>query len=155
MPRKASPPPPPPPPQERDYLVIYEEPDPYGLPADDTLVLDIEQPNPGRSEVDVQQKVQLELSNTTSRLGTFGFSLCTAGAVLGVILMVWFARIYPFGWHGDGASNRALILLSALALVCMIIGTVLTHYGRRIRAHGRLSDVRIIEKVPQGRASLE
>ena len=42
---------------ERDYLVIYEEPDPYGLPSDDTLVLDIEESNAVRPEVDVRQKL--------------------------------------------------------------------------------------------------
>ncbi|MFO1534343.1 MAG: hypothetical protein ABR586_01625, partial [Thermoplasmatota archaeon] len=59
---------------ERDYLVIYEEPDPYGLPSDDVLVLDIDARTPRRGEVDVQQKLDLELTNSTSRLGTAGFA---------------------------------------------------------------------------------
>src|SRR5690349_654833 len=58
--------------EQHDYLVVYEEPDPYGLPADDALVLDIDAVMPKRGAVDVQQKLALELTNTTSRLGSFG-----------------------------------------------------------------------------------
>jgi len=147
--------PPPPPAPERDYLVIYEEPDPYGLPADDTLVLDIEQGNQARPEVDVRQKVAVELTNTTSRLGTFGFALCSVGAALGAILAIAFAVIFPQDWYGHDDVNRTVILLSGLSLVLMIVGTVLTHYGRRIQARGRLSDVRIVEKAPQSTARLQ
>lgn len=155
--RPATPAPPPPP--ERDYLVIFEEPDPYGLPADDTLVLDIEQPQARAfPEVDVQQKVAIELTNTTSRLGTLGFGLAIAGGVVAIILMVAFAMLYPHGLVGGGdnlGAMRAMILASVLALVLLVAGTMLTHYGRRIKARGRLSDVRIVEKTPGSRASLE
>jgi hypothetical protein len=152
----ASPPPPPPAP-ERDYLVIFEEPDPYGLPADDTLVLDIEQPNMARPEVDVQQKVAIELTNTTSRVGTLGIWTTGAGGLLGAVLMVLFALLYPHDLIGEGSHGtmRAMILASVLSLVLMVAGTMLTHYGRRIQARGRLSDVRIIEKAPHSKAHLE
>ena len=148
----------PPPPQERDYLVIFEEPDPYGLPADDTLVLDIEQPQTRAfPEVDVQQKVAIELTNTTSRLGTIGFALAIAGGVVALILMVAFAMLYPHGLVGGANTGamRAMILASVLVLVLLVAGTMLTHYGRRIKARGKLSDVRIVEKMPESRASLE
>lgn len=140
---------------ERDYLVIFEEPDPYGLPADDTLVLDIEQPDRSRPEVDVQQKVAIELTNTTSRMGTTGFAVTVLGGVLGIGLMGWFASVYPTGLVGHNGVMRAMILLSVASLILMIAGTMLTHYGRRIQARGRLSDVRIVEKSSQSKASLE
>jgi hypothetical protein len=141
---------------ERDYLVIYEEPDPYGLPSDDVLVLDIDARTPKRGEVDVQQKLDLELTNTTSRLGTAGFAASMVGCLLGVGLMVAFAIIYPKDWYSGSASTvRAMILLSVLTIAMMIGGTVLTHYGRRIQARSKLSDVRIIEKASQNRASFE
>ncbi|HEX2066444.1 MAG TPA: hypothetical protein VHI93_06500, partial [Candidatus Thermoplasmatota archaeon] len=140
----------------RDYLVIYEEPDPYGLPSDDVLVLDIDARTPKRGEVDVQQKLDLELTNTTSRLGTVGFATTMAGCLLGLSLMVAFALLYPQDWYGGSASTvRTMILLSVACIALMIVGTVLTHYGRRIQASSRLSDVRIIEKASQARAQLE
>lgn len=141
---------------ERDYLVIYEEPDPYGLPSDDVLVLDIDARTPKRGEVDVQQKLDLELTNSTSRLGTAGFATTMLGCLLGVVLMVAFAVIYPQDWYtGSPGTVRAMILLSVATIALMIVGTVLTHYGRRIQASSRLSDVRIIEKQSQSRASFE
>jgi hypothetical protein len=142
--------------EERDYLVIYEEPDPYGLPSDDVLVLDIDARTPKRGEVDVQQKLDLELTNTTSRLGTAGFATTMLGCVLGLVLMVAFAVIYPQDWYSGSATTvRTMILLSVLTIALMIMGTVLTHYGRRIQARSKLSDVRIIEKASQSRASFE
>lgn len=142
--------------EEHDYLVIYEEPDPFGLPSDDVLVLDIDARTPRRGEVDVQQKLSLELTNTTSRLGTAGFATAMAGCLLGVALMVAFALLYPQDWYSGSASTvRAMILLSVACIALMIAGTVLTHYGRRIQASSRLSDVRIIEKASQNRASFE
>jgi hypothetical protein len=147
---------PPPPADERDYLVIYEEPDPFGLPSDDVLVLDIDARTPKRGEVDVQQKLDLELTNTTSRLGTAGFATTMAGCLLGVVLMVMFAFIYPDDWYSGSATTvRTMILLSVLTIAMMIAGTVLTHYGRRIQARSKLSDVRIIEKASQNRATFE
>ncbi|MFO1534239.1 MAG: hypothetical protein ABR586_01095, partial [Thermoplasmatota archaeon] len=141
---------------ERDYLVIYEEPDPYGLPSDDVLVLDIDARTPRRGEVDVQQKLDLELTNSTSRLGTAGFATTMLGCLLGVVLMVAFAILYPQDWYtGSPGTVRAMILLSVATIALMIVGTVLTHYGRRIQASSRLSDVRIIEKASQSRASFE
>lgn len=142
--------------EERDYLVIYEEPDPYGLPSDDVLVLDIDARTPRRGEVDVQQKLDLELTNTTSRLGTAGFAATMVGCLLGLVLMVAFAVIYPQDWYSGSATTvRTMILLSVLTIALMIGGTVLTHYGRRIQARSKLSDVRIIEKASQNRASFE
>ena len=143
--------------EERDYLVIYEEPDPYGLPSDDVLVFDIDARTPKRGAVDVQQKLDLELTNTTSRLGTAGFAVAMLGCVLGVVLMVMFAIIYPEDWYKAGGATtvRSMILLSVLTIALMIAGTVLTHYGRRIQARSRLSDVRIIEKASQNHASFE
>jgi hypothetical protein len=146
----------PPPAEERDYLVIYEEPDPYGLPSDDVLVLDIDARTPKRGEVDVQQKLDLELTNTTSRLGTAGFATTMVGCLLGIGLMIAFAVIYPQDWYsGSAGTVRTMILLSVATIALMIAGTVLTHYGRRIQASSRLSDVRIIEKASQSRASFE
>ncbi|MFO1533194.1 MAG: hypothetical protein ABR562_05795 [Thermoplasmatota archaeon] len=144
-----------PPAEERDYLVIYEEPDPYGLPADDTLVLDIQQPTQTRPEVDVQQKVTFELTNTTSRLGTFGFGVTCCGAVVAVLLMALFAAYYPDQWNDSAGTRRTVLFLSVLTIMLLVGGTVLTHYGRRIQARGRLSDVRIVEKTAQNKARLE
>lgn len=153
--RKArqAPPPAPPPAPQRDYLVIFEEPDPYGLPADDSLVLAFDQPTQTRPEVDVQQKVAIELSNITSRAGTVGFAITSLGALMGIGLMVAFNMVYP--WYGAASTHRLMILLSVLTLLLLVGGTILTHYGRRIKARGRLSDMRIVEKNPQASARFE
>ncbi len=146
---------------QRDFLVVYEEPDPYGLPTEDALILDIEANIAKRGQVDVQQKLALELTNTTSRLGTFGFLTACIGSILGLILMITFAVIYPEQWYdAQGAIQRtaivkSLILLSIVAILLMVTGTVLTHYGRRIQARGNLSDVRLVEREPVASAQFQ
>ena len=139
---------------QRDFLVVFEEPDPYGLPADDALILDIESEVVKRGQVDVQQKLDLALTNTTSRLGTFGFILSCVGALLGAILLILFAVNYPAGWYNaNGAveSNlfvKGTLFMAIVTTLILVAGTVLTHYGRRIHARGSLSDVRLVEREP-------
>ena len=141
---------------QRDYLVIYEEPDEDGLPSDDSLVLDIEASRaPTLGELDVEQDLDLELTNKTNWFGTLGFAVALLGGLLGAVLMAFFASYYPVDWYGAPPQRiRTMILLSVLALAFMITGTILTHYGRRIQARGNLSAVRIVEKLPQNRARL-
>lgn len=146
---------------ERDYLVIFEEPDPDGLPEDDSLVLDIEEGRSLRPEVDVRQIVDLELSNTTNRMGVIGFGVTVLGAIMGMALTLFVLFTYPGSWY-DAAGNirasgapRLVIPLGAISMLVMIAGTVMTHYGKRIEARGNLSDVRIIEKSSQNRIELE
>src|SRR5205085_10668502 len=97
----------------------------------------------------------LHLTNTTNMLGTVGFTTTLLGALLAVGLMVYFAIQYPSSWYSatgaisDFGQVRTMILLAVLALLTMIVGTMMTHYGKRIQARGSLSDVRIIEKTPQ------
>lgn len=156
----ASPPPRPADP-ERDYLVIFEESDVDGLPSDDTLVLDIEAPpQRQRGEMDVQQKLDIGLTNTTSRLGTAGFAVTIAGTALAAIVMVWFGMAYPGQWYdAAGGVNAGLVrnlaLLAILAVLALVVGTIMTHYGRRIKARGELRDVRIVEKEAKSQLSFE
>lgn len=151
---------PPPAAPQRDFLVIYEEED-EGLPGDDHLVLDIESPQaPARGELDVQQRLDLELSNTTNRMGTTGFVLSCIGGVLGLGLIIFFLSTYPGHWYDDGGNYvkggpiKPTILWGATSLIVLIVGTVLTHYGRRIQARGNLSQVRIVEKASHQRAQI-
>ncbi len=153
---RASPPVVPAPDPDRDYLVIYEETDPDGLPADDVLVLDIESASNQRGEMDVQQKVDIGLTNTTSRAGTAGMIITVLGSLLGAGTLITFASIYPGQWYGGGAGVvRGTIGLATLALVLLVVGTILTHYGRRIKARGELKDVRIVEKEMQSKMAFE
>jgi hypothetical protein len=140
--------------EQRDFLVVYEEPDPYGLPSEDALILDIEANIAKRGQVDVQQKLDLELTNTTSRLGTFGFVTACVGALLAVLVLITYAIIYPGQWYDANGLTlastlvKSVLTLGILAVVLMVGGTVLTHYGRRIQARGALSDVRLVEREP-------
>lgn len=141
---------------DRDYLVIYEETDPDGLPADDVLVLDIESTSKPRGEMDVQQKLDIGLTNTTSRAGTAGFIITVLGSVLGAGVLIFFASLYPDQWYSGGPGVvRTIIGLATLALILLVVGTILTHYGRRIKARGELKDVRIVEKEAQQTMSFE
>ncbi|MES2154298.1 MAG: hypothetical protein V4510_04105 [bacterium] len=153
-PRQAATPPPVADP-DRDYLVIYEETDPDGLPADDVLVLDIESSQQQRGEMDVQQKLDIGLTNTTSRAGTAGFIITVLGSVLGASLLVYFASIYPAEWYRGGSAVRTTIALATISLILLVVGTILTHYGRRIKARGELKDVRIVEKESQQKMAFE
>jgi hypothetical protein len=146
---------------ERDYLVIYEEPDPDGLPADDALLLDIDAGQPvSLGEVDLEQKLDLELSNNTNRTGTVGFVAAIVGALIAVIACILFAVSYPDPWYtanGDLSGTRripATLLIGVIGALTMLTGVMLTHYGRRIQARGNLSRMRIVEKSFQPRVAL-
>ncbi|MHB8634472.1 MAG: hypothetical protein ACYDBQ_11010 [Thermoplasmatota archaeon] len=146
---------------QRDFLVIYEEDD-EGLPGDDHLVLDIESPQQAaRGELDVQQRLDLELSNKTNRMGTTGFAVSCLGGLLGAGLLLFFLVSYPGQWYNasTGAISRAgplkpTVVVGAITLIMLIVGTLLTHYGRRIQARGNLSQVRIVEKAATSHARM-
>jgi len=140
---------------DRDYLVIYEEADPDGLPADDVLVLDIESQSNQRGEMDVQQKVDIGLTNTTSRAGTAGFIINVIGSLLGVGVLIAFAMLYPDQWYRGGGAVRSIISLATLTIILLVAGTILVYYGRRIKVRGELKDVRIVEKEPQQKMAFE
>ena len=146
---------------QRDYLVIYEEPDADGLPHDDGLLLDIDAGQPvSLGEVDLEQKLDLELSNNTNATGTIGFVLAIVGAVVAVAACVLFAVSYPDPWYTSSGnlSNTgripATLLVGVAAALTMLTGVILTHYGRRIQARGNLSRMRIVEKSFQPRVGL-
>jgi uncharacterized membrane protein YeaQ/YmgE (transglycosylase-associated protein family) len=146
---------------ERDYLVVYEEPDPDGMPADDALLLDIDAGQPvSLGEVDLEQKLDLELTNNTNRLGTVGFVLSILGAVIALVACALFAYAYPDPWYtpsgrvSDSNLIPATVLVGIAGALAMLAGVILTHYGRRIQARGNLSRMRIVEKSFQPRVAL-
>ena len=146
---------------ERDYLVVYEEPDLDGLPSEDGLVLDVDAGQPvSLGEVNLEQKLDLELSNNTNWVGRLGFVLAIVGAVIGLAVLVFFGTTYPERWYtasGDPAEGSILpgtALVGVLAILTQLAGVVLTHYGRRIQARGNLSRMRIVEKAFQPRVAL-
>jgi len=146
---------------ERDYLVIYEEPDPDGLPADDSLLLDIDAGQPvSLGEVDLEQKLDLELSNNTNRTGTVGFATACVGALIALIACIMFAVSYPDPWYTTSGELSgtgripATLLVGVVGALTMLAGVILTHYGRRIQARGNLSRMRIVEKSFQPRVAL-
>ena len=146
---------------ERDYLVIYEEPDPDGMLVDDALLLDIDAGQPvSLGEVDLEQKLDLELSNNTNRTGTVGFILACIGAAIAVLACILFAVAYPDPWYTAGGSVSdsgmipATVLVGIVGARTMLTGVILTHYGRRIQARGNLSRMRIVEKSFQPRVAL-
>ena len=146
---------------QRDYLVIYEEPDADGMPHDDALLLDIDAGQPvSLGEVDLEQKLDLELSNNTNAMGTVGFVLAIVGAVIAVTACIMFAVAYPDPWYTTSGrlSDTGLIpgtlIVGVLGALTMLAGVMLTHYGRRIQARGNLSRMRIVEKSFQPRVGL-
>lgn len=146
---------------QRDYLVIYEEPDPDGLSHDDSLLLDIDAGQPvSLGEVDLEQKLDLELSNNTNAMGTVGFVLACLGALIALVACIMFAVSYPDPWYTTSGrlSDTPLIpgtlIVGVLGALTMLAGVILTHYGRRIQARGNLSRMRIVEKSFQPRVAL-
>ena len=140
-----------PPKPQRDFLVIYEEYDDGSLPTDDVLVLDVETPKFDKlGEIDVEQQLDLDLSNTASRVGTAGLAITTLGSLLGFGLVAYFMTVYPGSYYTgsgiDAGLVRTLLTLGLLTLLLLLTGTVLTHYGRRIKARANLSAVRLVEK---------
>jgi hypothetical protein len=146
---------------QRDYLVIYEEPDPDGLSHDDSLLLDIDAGQPvSLGEVDLEQKLDLELSNNTNAMGTIGFVLACLGALIAVIACIMFAVSYPDPWYtpsgrlSDTGMIPGTLIVGVFGALTMLAGVILTHYGRRIQARGNLSRMRIVEKSFQPRVAL-
>jgi hypothetical protein len=146
---------------QRDYLVIYEEPDPDGLSHDDSLLLDIDAGQPvSLGEVDLEQKLDLELSNNTNAMGTVGFVLAIIGALIALTACVMFAVSYPDPWYtsrgrlSDTGMIPGTLIVGVLGALTMLAGVILTHYGRRIQARGNLSRMRIVEKSFQPRVGL-
>ncbi|MEA3136996.1 MAG: hypothetical protein QOJ26_1879 [Thermoplasmata archaeon] len=146
---------------QRDYLVIYEEPDPDGLSHDDSLLLDIDAGQPvSLGEVDLEQKLDLELSNNTNATGTVGFALACLGALVAIIACIMFAVSYPDPWYttsGRLSGTKMIpgtLIVGVLGALTMLAGVILTHYGRRIQARGNLSRMRIVEKSFQPRVGL-
>ncbi len=147
--------------QERDYLVVYEEPDEDGMTSEDALLLDIDAGQPvSLGELDVEQKLDLELSNNTNWVGRLGFVLAVVGAIIGFAILGFFGFTYPDSWYTESGEIKATSLVPTTALVAvvsvllMLAGVVLTHYGRRIQARGQLSRIRIVEKAFQPRVAL-
>ncbi len=147
--------------EERDYLVVYEEPDPDGMPTEDGLVLDVDAGQPvSLGEVNLEQKLDLELSNNTNWVGRLGFVLAIVGAIVGFCVLVFFGMTYPEKWYdeggnpADGSILPGTALIGVVAVLMQLAGVVLTHYGRRIQARGNLSRMRIVEKAFQPRVAL-
>lgn len=147
--------------EERDYLVVYEEPDPDGMPTEDGLLLDIDAGQAvSLGEVNLEQKLDLELNNNATWVGRLGFGLAVLGALFGVGTCIWFWTIYPQEWYLDNGAVSGSWKVPATALfavgsfLLMLAGVVLTHYGRRIQARGNLSRMRIVEKAFQPRVAL-
>jgi hypothetical protein len=147
--------------EERDYLVVYEEPDTDGLPTEDNLLLDIDAGQPvSLGEVNLEQKLDLELSNNTNWVGRLGFVLAIVGAIIGFSVLIFFGTTYPERWYDDqgnpaeGSILPGTALVGVIAVLMQLAGVVLTHYGRRIQARGNLSRMRIVEKAFQPRVAL-
>lgn len=146
---------------ERDYLVVYEEPDPDGMAMEDGVVLDIDAGSPvSLGEVNLEQKLDLELNNNTTWVGKLGFILAVVGAVFAIATCIWFWVVYPEQWYvanGEVSGDwkvPATALFAVISFLLMLAGVILTHYGRRIQARGNLSRMRIVEKAFQPRVAL-
>jgi hypothetical protein len=143
----------------KDYLVVYEEPDQDGLPTEDGLLLDIDAGQPvSLGELDVEQKLDLELANQTNWVGRLGFVLSVIGALIGFGVLAYIGTTYPDEWYDEGILDTSKMAQTApaavLALLCLLIGVIMTHYGRRIQARGNLSRIRIVEKAFQPRVAV-
>ncbi len=146
---------------ERDYLVVYEEPDPDGMAMEDGVVLDIDAGSPvSLGEVNLEQKLDLELNNNTTWVGRLGFILAVVGAAFATATCIWFWVVYPEQWYvanGEVSGDwkvPATALFAVSSFLLMLAGVILTHYGRRIQARGNLSRMRIVEKAFQPRVAL-
>jgi len=142
----------------RDFLVIYEEDD-DGSANDAGFVVDVTTPRSRPvAGLEVTEAIQVDLSNTRSVLGTAGMITCAVGAILGGVSVAMFISQYPSAWDSAGGvfsslnTVRTMTGSGLLGLIAMVAGTVMTHYGRRIRAVGHLKTVHIVEKAPSSQA---
>lgn len=131
-----------------DFLVIYED-DADG--PDEPFVLDMHRKAAPRGEVEIDHDIRLGVTNTSSRVGTTGFTITIVGALVALGFMIAFGLGYPDNWFGagdvpkEGGFVTAVMATALVGFVLMFAGTVLTHYGRRIRATGSLENIRVVQ----------
>lgn len=148
--------------KQEEFLVIYEEDrtDDQGDLEGDALVLDIRRLKRAlHTEIDIETGVSVELSNTSSAMGLIGVIVSFVGAVLGLAATVYFALRYPEAWFvNDEVAGEAVRRLTAILAMAggllLILGLVLTIYGRRVTAQGRVDDAHIVEKSAHAHTEL-
>lgn len=147
---------------EQDYIVVYEEDVEEGaLEEQDRLVLDVaSQVGALQGSVDVETDVGVESVDEPNYLGTIGLLVTLAGLVFALAAVFYFSSAYPDAWYGKGGvldigAQRGVLILAVLGSILLLVGNVLTYYGRSTSVRAVLHSFALVERISRGRKPAE
>lgn len=139
---------------DQEFLVFVEE-DEDGF-EEDRLVLDVGRRAPPRlPELVVRPEIEVDLVNRSSRIATVGLASGVFGALVGLAALVAFAVTFPQEWftpqgalRRDAAVMWFTTLFAVVGGAALVVGAVLTYYGRRLAAEGRIRELHVMQRTP-------
>ncbi len=142
---------------EQDYLVIYEEEvDDDSVAEQDRVVLDVaSRVGALQGSVDVETDVGVESVDEPNHWGTIGLIVTLAGLIFALAAVFYFSAAYPDAWYGKGGildigAQRGVLILAVLGSTLLIIGNLLTYYGRATNVRTVLHSFALVERISQG-----
>lgn len=109
-----------------------------------------------QDQVDLKAKINVEVETHLTGLGMGGVLVLAVGALLVVVGAVVFAIVYPDnGWSGPAQPFsdphydvvRAVVLLLALGITGLMLGTSMFFYGRTVLGSGGLEQFEAEERL--------
>lgn len=109
-----------------------------------------------QDQVDLKAKINVEVETHLTGLGMGGVVVLAIGALLVVIGAIVFAVVYPDnGWSGPAQPFsdphydvvRAVVLLLALGITGLMLGTSMFFYGRTVLGSGGLEQFEAAERL--------
>ncbi|MGB0652581.1 MAG: hypothetical protein ACPGQL_05225 [Thermoplasmatota archaeon] len=144
---------------ERDYLILYEEPDEGEV--EDRLTVNVEASAADlQGSVDVQTDFGVESVEKANALGLIGLIVAVVGAVMGIAAVIWFGVAYPDAWYGDDGTppetgvQRSIAVLASLSFIVLMAGNLMTYYGRTTKSDAVLNQFALVEHVPKSQLRL-
>ena len=146
---------------ETEYLVFVEEDETEA--EEDRLVFQLGRtPVRALGDLEIHPDIEVELVNASSRMATAGLATGLFGSLVGLAALVTFAVSFPGDWFnaaGNLQYEAPVVWFTALFAVvaggALVLGAVLTYYGRRLQARGRVRGIQVTQRTPDEHAVTE
>lgn len=126
--------------ENRIKLRVQQEPTPISL----------------QDQVDLKAKIKVEVETHLTGLGMGGVVVLAIGAICVVLGCILFAAVYPDnGWSGPAQPFsdrhydivRGVVLLLAVGIIALMLGTSMFFYGRTVLGSGGLEQFESEERL--------